>query len=161
VYGPHTACLYVRSKSLEVSLKPLTHHFLPVDGKAYQLQPGGPGYELVYATTAVLPYFLSLSSNPSPSTNSNVKAALDDAFARIEAHEHDLIEPLLAYLRSKKERGVLIVGDEQNSPSRVPTISFVVKGDRPISSKQLVSYFDKLGGVSVSLVKPPNTLISN
>jgi selenocysteine lyase/cysteine desulfurase len=113
------------------------------------LQPGGPGYELNYAVTAVLPYFLSLSSTPSPSKESNVKAALDDAFARIQSHEHELIEPLLAYLRSKKERGVLIVGDEQNPPSRVPTISFVVRGDRPISSKQIVSHFDKLGDVGV------------
>jgi len=149
VYGPHTACLYVRSESLKTSLIPLTHHFIPAEGKAYQLQPGGPGYELVYATTAVLPYFFSLSANPSPSTDENVKAALDDAFTRIETHEHNLIEPLLAYLRSKKERGVLIVGDEQNSPSRVPTISFIVKGDKPISSKQVVSYFDKLGGVGI------------
>ena len=108
------------------------------------LQPGGIGYELVYACTAVLPYLLSLSSTP----ESNVNAALDDAFARIESHEHTLIEPLLTYLRSKKGRGVLIVGDEENSPSRVPTISFVVRGERPISSKHIVEHFDNLGGVS-------------
>jgi len=149
VYGPHNACLYVRDRSLESSLKPLTHHFLPVEGKAYQLQPGGPGYELVYACTAVLPYFLSLSSTPSPSTEENVKAALNDAFTRIEEHEHKLIEPLLAYLRSKKDRGVLIVGDEQNAANRVPTISFVVHGQKPLSSKEVVSHFDKMGDVGI------------
>lgn len=149
VYGPHTSCLYVRDRCLETTLKPLTHHFLPVQGKAYMLQPGGPGYELVYACTAVLPYLLSLSSTPSPSTEENVKGALDDAFTRIEDQERKLIEPLLAYLRSKKGRGVLIVGDEENSANRVPTISFVVRGENPMASKQVVDHFDKLGNVGI------------
>lgn len=151
------SCLYVRSECLKNSLKPLTHHFLTVDGTSYMLQPGCPGYELPYGCTGVLPYLLSLSSTPSPSTEANVKGALDEAFIKIENHEHELIDPLLAYLRSKKSRGVLIVGDEEDTPSRVPTISFVVRGDKPIPSKEVVSYFDKLGGVS-SLTKCLNNL---
>lgn len=42
---------------------------------------------------------------------------------------------------------MLIVGDERGGLGRVPTVSFVVRGERPIRSKNVVEVFDKKGGV--------------
>lgn len=108
--------------------------------KSYKLQPGGAGYELTYASTAVLPYLKSLS----PSGN------LDDAFALITQHEQKLLEVLLGYLTSDeaRARGVRVVGDETWGSQRVPTVSFVVTGQRTMKSKDVVAVFDKKGNVS-------------
>lgn len=141
MYGPHTSVLYIRSASLNSSLTPLTHHFLKVDAKPYKLQPGGPGYEAVYATTGVLGYLQSLA----PSGD------LDDAYALMAQQEHALVSALLGYLTSSeaRARGVLVVGSERAGPEREPTISFVVAGERPMKSRDVVGVFDRKGNVSL------------
>lgn len=139
VYGPHASALYVRAPALTNSLSSLAHHFLSVDTKPYKLQPGGPGYEIVYGCTAVPPYLKSLAPSGS----------LADAFDAIAAHEQALLKPFLTYLRSKTERGVQIVGDEYEGLSRVPTVSFVVAGKRPIRSKDVVKAFDEKGDIGI------------
>ena len=60
VYGLNASVLYVRAASVQNSLSSLAYHFLKVDSKPYKLQPGGPGYELVYGCTGVPPYLRSL-----------------------------------------------------------------------------------------------------
>lgn len=139
VYGPHVAVLYTRRSSLTTSLSSLAHHFLKIDSNAYKICPGGTGYELTYAVSGVLPYLRSLS----PSSD------IDDAFSRIASHEQALLHPLLGYLTSEsaRARGIRIVGNEQINLQRVPTVSFVVVGDRPVRSKDIVGYFDKKGNV--------------
>ncbi|RPD58030.1 PLP-dependent transferase [Lentinus tigrinus ALCF2SS1-7] len=139
VYGPHASVMYVRASSLTGSLTSLGHHFLDIDTKPYKLQPGGPGYELVYGCTGVPPYLRSLTPSGS----------LEDAWAVIAAHEQTLLEPLLAYLRGKADRGVRIVGEEKAGLGRVPTVSFVVVGERAIRSPDVVSVFDKKGNVGI------------
>lgn len=137
VYGPHASVLYARTLALTHSLSSLAHHFLAVDTRPYKLEPGGPGYELVYGCTAVPPYLKALTP----------AGTLEAAIDAVAAHEQTLLKPLLAYLRSKAARGVLIVGDEFEGPSRVPTVSFVVVGERPIRSKDVVKAFDERGNV--------------
>ena len=105
--------------------------------------PGGPGYELAYSVTGVLPYLLSLA----PATTSDESSALDAAWATIADHEQKLLEPLLAFLRSQEGRGVKILGDSMPGASRVPTVSFVVQGEKPLKSKDVVKVFDQKGGV--------------
>ncbi|CAL1711922.1 unnamed protein product [Somion occarium] len=139
VYGPHISVLYARASSLKSSLTSLAHHFLKVDDKPYKLQPGGPGYELVYGCTAVPIYLRSLS----PSQD------LNEAFKLIAEHEQTLVKPLLSYLKSKASRGVRIVGEEETSLSRVPTISFVVVGERAIRSQDIVKVFDQRGNIGI------------
>ena len=131
--------MYVRSESLANSLTSLAHHFLKVNNKPYKLQPGGPGYELVWGTTGVLPYLESLAPT----------GDLDESFALIAQHEQNLVAPLLQYLTSPqaRARGVLVVGREEVDVLRVPTISFVVRGEHPKTSKSIVEYFDKKGNV--------------
>ncbi|KAI0318606.1 PLP-dependent transferase [Amylostereum chailletii] len=139
VYGPHISALYARGSSIQSSLGSLAHHFLPVDAVSYKLMPGGPGYEVVYGTTGVLPYLLSLTP----------EGTLQSSFDAVAKHEQTLVEPLLEFLRSQEPRGVRIVGEEGAGLGRVPTISFVVTGDRPIKSKDVVQVFDKKGGVGI------------
>lgn len=149
VYGPHASALYVRKQALLHSLSSLAHHFLNVDAKPYKLQPGGPGYEVVYGCTAVPPYLRGLA----PSGD------LQSAFKLIARHEQSLIKPLLSFLKSKEERGVRIVGEEHASANRIPTVSFVVVGDRAIKSQYIVEIFDKKGEVSAS-PEPVSTFVT-
>lgn len=161
VYGPHIAALYTRLSKLP-NLTALTHHFLSpaVDRTADKLMPGGPGYELAYATTGVLEYLLSISPIPStslkdpgsvysdPETNTRLKAT----FAAIAKQEQTLVERVLGHLTSEKllKRGVRVVGEETTGERRVPTICFVVvKGETgdAISGKDVVKVFDAKGSV--------------
>ena len=140
MYGPHTSVLYARRASLTSSLTSLGHHFLKIDSKPYKLQPGGPGYELPWGCTAVPPYLRSLTPNGS--------GTLEDAWAAVAAHEQTLLAPLLGYLRSRRDRGVRIVGAEREGFARVPTVSFVVVGEKAMRSRDVVAAFDKKGDVS-------------
>ena len=119
----------------------MAHDFLSVDSKSYKLIPGGAGYELTYASTGVIPYLQSLSPT----------GDIDDAFSRIANHEQVLVRPLLEYLTSSesRNRGVRIVGSGDIGESRVPTISFVVVGEKHVESRDIVAYFDKKGRVSI------------
>ncbi|TCD66001.1 hypothetical protein EIP91_001948 [Steccherinum ochraceum] len=139
VYGAHISVLYTKLDSLKTSLSPLTHHFLPYDLTSLKLQPGGPGYELVYSTTAVPDYFQSLTP----------AGTIEAAFAAIAQHEQTLLQPLLTYLKSKEGRGVRIVGDENAGLSRVPTVSFVVVGPQRLDSRAIVKIFDQAGNIGI------------
>ena len=93
----------------------------------------------MYGCTAVPPYLHSLSPS----------GTFEDAFSLIAAHEQTLVAPLLEYLRGRYARGVRIVGDEFSGPTRVPTVSFVVVGERAIRSPDVVRVVDAKGGVSI------------
>nr|GAT44043.1 predicted protein [Mycena chlorophos] len=146
VYAPHISALYIRSSALSSSVSSIVHHFIqpgsaPFYPPSYKLQPGGPGYEIVYSTTSVVPYLLSLT----PAND------LDASFAAIAAHETQLATKLLGFLTAPEQakRGVLVVGEEKPSVNRLPTVSFVVVGDRPMSSKAIVKVFDERGGIGI------------
>ncbi|KAJ7865551.1 pyridoxal phosphate-dependent transferase [Mycena leptocephala] len=140
VYAPHISALYVRAPVLASSVSSIVHHFLNAE-HAYKLQPGGPGYETVYATTSAIPYLLSL-------TPANDLAATFDA---ITAHKTKLVTALLSYLMAPEQvaRGLRVVGVEEPSTNRLPTVSFVVVGDRPMRSKDVVKVFDERGGIGI------------
>ncbi|KAJ8475319.1 hypothetical protein ONZ45_g15652 [Pleurotus djamor] len=150
VYGPHISALYVRANTLNSSVSSIAHHFLPTN-TSYKLQPGGPGYEIPYGTTGVIPYLLSLVPPPTAPSSDATIAHLDAAFSAIAVHEQELLKPLLGFLTAKEqvERGVRIVGTEEAGLNRVPTVSFVVVGPRAIESKAIVNVFDKKGGVGI------------
>lgn len=140
MYGPHVAALYARATALRSSVSSIAHHFLPVDAKSYKLQgPSGPLYELAFSATAVLEYLLSLTPERS----------LVASFAAIAAQEHLLVERLITFLLSKAGRGVQIVGQANTDTSRAPTVSFVVRGERPIASRAVVAAFDAKGGIGI------------
>ncbi|KAG9038123.1 hypothetical protein FS837_001299 [Tulasnella sp. UAMH 9824] len=152
VYGPHVSVLYSRKSSLDNSLTSLSHYFL----KDYlKLQPGGPGYEVPYGTTGVLPYLLSLSGNGGVGDRPESEL-LNEAFRRIAAHEEILMKPIIGFLLSgeAKKAGVRIVGPESaDNEVRAPTISFVVVGQdgktKRLQSKDVVAAFDSQGGIGI------------
>lgn len=125
---------------LQHSVTQIVHHFLKVENVAYKLQPGGPGYEIVHGTTGVNAYLLSLTP----------KNDLKATFEAIAVHEQTILEPLMSFLTdpAQKARGVRIVGEETVNLERVPTVSFVVVGQRPLKSRDIVDVFDQKGGVS-------------
>lgn len=135
VYGAHNAAFYIRSAALQSSLKSISHHFLAVNDSPQKIQVGGLGYELVHGASGVVRYLLSLT----PENN------LEASFAAIAQHEQGLLQPLLSFLTSKQQydRGVRLVGTSTIDLSRVPTVSFVVTGQRAIKSKDIVAEFDK------------------
>jgi hypothetical protein len=139
--------MYVKDAALESSVTSIVHHFLDVDKVAYKLQPGGPGYELVYATTGVLQYLQSLAPDHS----------LASAYDAMAVHEQTLLQPLLSFLTdpAQWDRGVRIVGDDTVHLGRAPTVSFVVVGPRAMRSKDIVREFDRRGKVSFVLFRYP------
>ncbi|KIY46833.1 selenocysteine lyase [Fistulina hepatica ATCC 64428] len=141
VYGPHVSALYVRRTALIASVSSIVHHFLDVSTSGYKLQPGGPGYELVYAATGVLPYLRNLTPVR------DLRATWD----AVALHEQTLLVPLLEFLThpDQRTRGVRVVGDETPSLARAPTISFVVIGERPIRSRDVVAVFDAEGDIGI------------
>jgi hypothetical protein len=76
--------------------------------------------------------------------------SLDASFEAIAIHEQQLLKVLLGFLTDPEqvERGVRVVGDEKVGMSRVPTVSFVVTGQRAMKSKDIVKVFDAKDGVS-------------
>lgn len=129
--------LYTRKKSQD-KLASLAHFFLNSGSPgSLKLVPGGPNFELSYATTAVLPYLLGLSGGNDYGDIAQVKRLVN---RRIADHESMLMTPLLDFLRSRKDQGVRIFGiEEGDSSRRAPTVSFVVKGK---SSRQIAESFD-------------------
>jgi selenocysteine lyase/cysteine desulfurase len=141
VFGAHNAAAYVRSASLQTSLTSIVHDFLKVDDKPYKFQPGGPGHELVYGASAIVPYLKSL-------TPEDDLAASYNAIAK---HEQEILTPLLCFLTDAKQvaRGVRIFGTSEVDFSRIPTVCFVVVGQNAIKSKDIVKAFNKKGGISI------------
>ena len=102
-----------------------------------KLVPGGPNFELSWATTAVLPYLLILAKGSSSDTIEKLKIATN---VRVAAHESLLMTPLLEFLKARKDKGVRILGIEEGDGSkRASTISFVVQGKTP---KDIAESFD-------------------
>ncbi|KAH7098770.1 PLP-dependent transferase [Auriculariales sp. MPI-PUGE-AT-0066] len=133
VYGAHVSALYTRATSRD-ALASIAHYFLTKP--TYKLAIGGPLYEMAFSTTPVLTYLESLDQSGD--------ADLDKAFATVAKHETTLMQPLLDFLLSDaaKARGVRVVGPE-TVQDRVPTVSFVVIGDRAMKSADVVAEVDK------------------
>jgi hypothetical protein len=135
--------MYTRLASLQSSISSVVHHFLSpaVSSTGYKLQPSGPGYESSYGSTGAVEYLRSISPSET----------LKETYELIAEHEQRLLKPLLGFLTApeQKARGVRIVGTEEAGLDRVPTVSFVVIGEKSLKSKDIVGLFDQKGNVSV------------
>ncbi|KAH8927495.1 PLP-dependent transferase [Atractiella rhizophila] len=115
VYGPHAAAAFVSSNE-QRRLGSLAHYF-----NAFSIQPN-PAYELAHASTAIVPYLESLATS-----DSNDRLA--SAFERIADHEQSLMDVILGFLSSTE--GITVIGNPSaDKHARVPTISFIVQGQR-------------------------------
>ena len=107
VYGPHAAVLYGKDK-------------VPA-----KLEPGNANYEIAYSTTGIVDYLAALGERSG--ATGTTRAKIEKAFALIIAHENQLAEKLLAYLRSREDCRIIGV-EHGDDPRRVPTISFKIDG---------------------------------
>lgn len=148
MFGAHNAAAYVRSAALQTSFTSIVHDFLKVDDKPSKFQPGGPGHELVYGASAIVPYLKSLTPEDD----------LVASFDAIAKHEQEILTPLLRFLTDAKQvdRGVRILGTGEINFSRIPTVCFVVVGQNAMKSKDIVEAFHKKGGVSLSVISFSN-----
>lgn len=134
VYGPHLALLYGK-KELLLALPGYNHYFIEDTAIPYKFQPGGSSYELSYSLTAIPEYFASLAQHHGASSDAD---PIDRAFDLIQAHEGELNQRLLSFLRDRPK--VKIIGRDTADPTqRVSTISFVVEG---LSSDQVPPLLD-------------------
>jgi len=130
-YGPHYAMLYGK-KQILLDLPGNNHYFIGKNESPYKFQPGHVNFEFAWGMTGLPAYLQDLYSFYFPdSPASDPQEKLSAVFRLISGHEHLLSDRLLTFLNSKKE--VRIIGQNQATPTRVPTISFVV-GDRDSES---------------------------
>ncbi|MEO8383714.1 MAG: cysteine desulfurase-like protein [Betaproteobacteria bacterium] len=135
VFGPHYAVLW-GCRELLLSLPSLNHHFIGPEVLPYKLQPGNVNFELSWGCAGIADYLDAVGTSiGAPGNRRQRMQSAFDAFAR---HEDVIAEKLLAYLRSKS--AVRIIGhDRVDNGNRMPTISFVVKGQH---SETIVRHAD-------------------
>ncbi|KAL9132839.1 MAG: hypothetical protein Q9175_005984 [Cornicularia normoerica] len=111
VYGPHIAILYA-SRQAQGNLGSLGHYFHAGTNLETKIGLASASYELVAAIPSIVSYF------------GPYKYA---TWAAIAAHEEQLQDKLLSYLRERED--VTIHGDTSaDKELRVPVVSFTVKG---------------------------------
>lgn len=121
-YGPHMGLLYGKYDAL-LALDGLYHYFYGREKVPAKLEPGNPNYELAWGSAAIVDYFERLGGGTG-------RQAIQAAFEAVAAHEAELGERLLAWLRARN--GVRIIGPrDADAAKRVPTISFSVDGADP------------------------------
>ena len=118
-YGPHFAVLYGKYDKL-LQLDGLYHYFYGKDKVPMKLEPGNTNYELAWGSAGIVDYLDTLGGGTGD------RGAITRAYDAIAAHEADLAERLLAYLRGRND--TRIIGHRSSDAAkRVPTISFKVK----------------------------------
>lgn len=119
LFGPHIGLMFGRRESLERAATQ-NHFFIGPEAGPYRFEPGNPNHELTASLPAIPAYLRQLSRA------SGGDASLAAAFEIIAEHETRIAQPLLRYLHDAPR--VRLIGSPTASPSRVPTISFVVEG---------------------------------
>ncbi len=126
VYGPHYSLLYGKHEHFE--MLPGINHFF-IDEIPYKLQPGNVNYELSYGTLGIIDYFRSVYENENKRDKVSLHKQVSAVFDRIENHEEQLSAVLMDFLKTKSK--VNLIGDLSHVKEiRVPTISFIVKGEK-------------------------------
>jgi cysteine desulfurase family protein (TIGR01976 family) len=126
VYGPHLALLFGRGELL-AQARGQNHFFIGEDELPYKLEPGNANHELCAGIPGIVEYLAALGEHHHEQPGASVRGNLARAFELIAAHEAELAERLLAFLRARP--GVRVLGPQTGDPSvRVPTIAFFVEG---------------------------------
>lgn len=124
VFGPHQALLYGK-RELLLALANINHVFIGKDALPYKLLPGNLNFELAHGLPAIVDYLEDLGTRSGAALETRER--IERAFEAIARHEDLLIEPLLAYLRTRPE--IRLLGcPEADRTRRISTISFAVEG---------------------------------
>ncbi|MGV8830452.1 MAG: cysteine desulfurase-like protein [Devosia sp.] len=123
VFGPHHAVMYGKYEHL-LELDTLYHYFYGKDKVPQKLEPGNVNYELSCGAAGIVDYLVELGGKSD--TAGSDRAKIVAAFNDIAAHEKQIGEQLLSYLRNRND--CRIIGRNSAGNGRVPTISFKVDG---------------------------------
>jgi len=139
VYGSHYALLYGKQEHL-LSMPGVNHYFIDQSTIPYKFQPGNVNFELSYGMLGLCDYLSELAQvTYGEQTAADLRSQMVQAFEVISVQEEEIGDRFLNYLTSKPN--VRIIGQPQaNRASRVPTISFVVKG---VHSETIPLHVDK------------------
>ncbi len=123
-YGPHLALLYGKEEILK-DLPNQNHEFLKGEFP-YTINPGGPNHEELVSLIGIYEYFNNLYNHHFNEKNVSIRNRIKKINNLISNHEENLANPILKYLKSRKDL-ILIGKDNVNNKDRAPTISFVSK----------------------------------
>lgn len=123
-FGPHFAVLWGR-RDLLLEFPSLNHFFIGQDVVPYKLQPGNVNYELSFGCIGISDYLLDIGDRLG--VQGSERERMQAAFDAFEIQEDALAERLLGFLRQRPR--VRVIG-KTGVQARVPTISFVVEGER-------------------------------
>ena len=124
VFGPHIGLLYGRREHL-VAAKGQNHFFVAEDQIPGKLEPGGAAYELVAALPGIIEYFSEIDRHHGG--DGSAPECLKRTYELIAAHETELVQPLLSFLR-EHPRVRLIGSPHADAVQRMPTVAFSVDG---------------------------------
>ena len=123
-YGPHLALLYGKQDILK-DLPNQNHEFL--NGEyPYTINPGGPNHEELVSLIGIYEYFNNLYNHHFNEKDISFLKKIKKINNLISNHEENLANPILKYLKSRKDL-VLIGKDNVKNKDRAPTISFISK----------------------------------
>ena len=109
-FGPHVAQIYAKRSTQDKAMTTLNHYFEDPNPLEMKLCLGVPGFEIQYCLTPIVRYLKAVG------------------WDNIVAHETELTEILLKYLRSKPDV-YTIYGEPSSDPElRVSLVTFRVNG---------------------------------
>lgn len=123
IFGPHLAGLWGKAEHL-ARLANLSHFFTAEHEHRERLQPGKASAEAVASLPAIVEYLEELGRRSGASAEED---PLDRAFVTIAAHEEQLAERLLEFLRRRPDVRVLGEADADRA-ARVAIVSFFTPG---------------------------------
>lgn len=129
LYGPHYAMLYGKREHL-LRMPGINHFFIGEDEIPYKFQPGNVNYELSYGMLGLWDYLEGFAkAHDRADLTDRSSDLVEFAFESIANHEAALTARLVRFLKGKPN--VRVIGLPEWDPTlRVPTISFVVDGER-------------------------------
>ena len=132
-FGPHLALLYGKKELLEET-KNLNHEFLSKE-IPLTLNPGGPNHEELACLSGLTDYYEDLYNHHFSDPKLNLYEKGKEIFKLVYSHEEQLMEKLLAFLKSKNS--VKLIGKSTHLRNeRMPTVSFTVKNKSSLSIAQ-------------------------
>lgn len=120
-FGPHLGLMYIKD-SLMSKMSNQSHYFKEGNTRS-MFTPAGPDHAQIASVNGVIDYFDSLYEHHfNQTTPSNKK---NDALRTLfRAHETELLEPLLKFLRSRED--IQIVGPK-TTDQRLPIVAIIPK----------------------------------
>ncbi|MCC6969845.1 MAG: aminotransferase class V-fold PLP-dependent enzyme [Phycisphaerales bacterium] len=144
VYGPHAAALFGTREAL-AELEGPNHYFIPRDRVPYKFELGGVNHESCASINGLWEYLCFLAGEATlparrDGTRARDRAIVERAFGVMERLELATQSMLIEWLRARRD--IDIIGPTHADARRVPTVSFVVRGQ---SSRALATRANRDG----------------